>query len=386
MRTTKKTDRVYFHILRGLETGRYRIGERIPTERDMANQFKVSRPTATNAIRRLVRAKLVSRTIREGSVVIDVPTQKPLVFGAIILDQARRPDESIFSVVAHEISRRAAEGHSIVMLRDPSRIEQPNDPDLFARYLAAANEFINRKVDGVFLMPQLILPNQHVSTTADIAKHFAEVGIPVVLIDGDVVRYPERSCFDLVGIDNFYSGLTLARHFLKRGCRKIDFFAISMRHPTQEARIAGYMKAMEEHGIRRDAGALHYGDLLNGDFVLETLRQRQPEAVLVVNDFQAAAVMRQALQAKIKVPEDLCIGSFDDLPMSVHLPIPLTTIRQPVIGMGTSAYQVMLQRINDPGMPPVHIAVKDELIIRASSDFRLRSSRTVTHKGHLPVQ
>lgn len=367
MRVSKKSDRVYFYILRGLEAGRYRIGERIPTERDLADQFKLSRPTVSGAIRRLVRANLICRTRQKGSVVVKVPPTRPLVFGLVILDQHRRPDESIFKIVIEEIFRRAADEHSIVTLQDPSWGEDPNDPGLFLRYRAATTEFIKQKADGVFLMPQLILPDQYVSATAGIAEELERASIPVVLIDGDVVRYPERSQFDWVGIDNFHSGFTMAKHFIRSGCRKIDFFAITTRHPTQEARIAGYMKALEDYGIRPDGRGVHYGNLLNGEFVLATLRKRRPEAVIVVNDFQAASVMRQALRAGITIPEDMRIGSFDDLPLAGHLPVPLTTIRQPVAAMGAAAYRVMLQRISCPEMPPVHLELKGELIIRASS-------------------
>ncbi len=367
MRTAKKANRVYAYLLRGLETGRYRVGERIPTERELAEQFKVTRPTVAGAIEHLVRMKLIRRLSRTGSMVINIPPSKPLAFGVIILDQARRPEESIFSIMAQEIKRRAVAEHSIVIFRDPSRLEDPNDPDLFVRYRAVTDEFIRQRLDGVLLMPQLILPNQYVSTTTGIAEKFNEVGIPVILMDGDVVRYPDRSHFDLVGIDNFYSGFILARHFLKSGCRKIDFFAITTRHPTQEARIAGYMKALEDQGIRPDDRGIHYGNLLDDDFVLEVLRRRRPEAALVVNDFQAASIMRVALQAGIKVPENLRIGSFDDLPIACHLPVPLTTVRQPVAGMGVCAYRAMRQRIDNPGLPPIHIELKGELIVRASS-------------------
>jgi LacI family transcriptional regulator len=367
LRVNKKADRVYYYLLRGLETGRYRIGDRIPTERDLAAQFALSRPTVSGAIKRLAHAKLIGPTQRKGSVVLKLPPARPLIFGFVVLDQNRRPDESIFSVLAKEMLRRAAAEHSFIALHDPSRGEDPGDPGLFVRYRTVATEFIKQKVDGVFLMPQLILPDQYVSATTGIAEEIEKASIPVVLIDGDVVRYPDRSHFDWVGIDNFHSGFIMAKHFIRLGCRRIDFFAITTRHSTQEARIAGYLKALEDQGIRPDADGIHHGDLLNGDFATEVLRHRRPEAVIVVNDFQGASVMRQATQAGIKIPGQLRVGSFDDLPMARTLPVPLTTIRQPVAGMAEAAYRTMLQRISAPGLPPLHIELKGELIIRASS-------------------
>ena len=378
MRTAKKATDVYAYVLRGIETGKFRIGDRIPSERDLAIQFSVSRPTITAAIQRLVGENLIRRSRNAGSVVLKAPPRKSLTFGAILLGLSRQhEEETIFSAVGNEILHRASMEHSMVLLQDPSWLEYPRDPGLTQRYTAIISQFIERKVAGVFLTPQWILPEQYVSMTGGVVEELAQAAIPVVLIDGDLVRYPARSRFDLVGIDNFHSGYILTEHFLKLGCRKIDFFAIAMRHPTQEARIAGYLKAMEVHGLRPDPASIHYGNLLGGDFVVATLRRRHPEAVLVVNDFRAAALMRMALAAGIKVPQEVRIGGFDDLPMSSHLSVPLTTIRQPAAGIGAIALHTMLQRINEPQLPPMHVELSAELIVRASSGSPIVHARTL---------
>lgn len=320
---------------------------------------------------------MIRRSRNAGSIVMKAPARKSLTFGAILLGLNRQhQEETIFSTVGNEIVHRAGMEHSMVLLQDPSWLEYPGDPGLTERYGAIASQFIARKVAGVFLTPQWILPEQYLSTTAGVVEELAQAAIPVVLVDGDIVRYPARSRFDLVGIDNFHSGYLLAEHFLKLGCRKIDFFAIAMRHPTQEARIAGYLKAMESHGLHPDPAGVHYGDLLGGDFVVTTLRRRRPEAVLVVNDFRAASVMRMALAAKFKIPQEIRIGGFDDLPMACHLSVPLTTIRQPAAGIGAIALHTMHQRINEPQLPPMHIEVTAELIVRASSGSPLVHTRT----------
>ena len=380
MRIAKKAHDVYAYLLRGIETGRFRIGERIPAERDLAIQFKVSRPTITAAIQRLVRENIIRRSRNAGSIVMKAPARKSLTFGAILLGLNRQhQEETIFSAVGNEIVHRAGMEHSMVLLQDPSWLEFPGDSGLAGRYEAITSQFIARKVAGVFLMPQFILSGQYVSITTGVVEKLEEASIPVVLIDGDIVRYPARSRFDLVGIDNFHSGYILTEHFLKLGCRKIDFFAMAMRHPTQEARIAGYLKAMEAHGLHSDPAGIHYGDLLGGDFVVETLRRRHPEAVLVVNDFRAASVMRMALAAGIKVPQEVRIGGFDDLPMASHLSVPLTTIRQPAAGIGAIAFHLMLQRINEPQLPPMHIELSSELIVRASSSSPVAAARLTDH-------
>ncbi len=381
MRTAKKANVVYSYLLHGIEAGKFRIGERIPAERDLAAQFNLARPTVTAAIRRLVKENMIRRGRRTGSVVMNLPPRKSRTFGAIIMGLVRQPQEqSIFNAVGNAISYCAASDHSVVLLQDPSWGDDPKMPGMAERYRSITDQFIARKVDGVFLMPQWIMPDQQISASAEIAEKLEHAAIPVVLIDADIVRYPARSHFDLVGIDNFHSGYILATHFLKLGCRKIDFFALATRHPTQEARIAGYLNAMETFGLHPDAACIHHGNLLDGGFVLPILHQRRPEAILVANDLRAAAIMRLVLQDGIKVPDELRIGGFDDMPLAAHLSVPLTTIRQPAVSIGSIAYHTLLKRINDPGLAPMHTDLNSELVVRASSGTRVathaRTDRT----------
>ncbi len=373
MRAARKTNELYVYLRGCIENGRFRIGERIPTERDLAARFKLSRPTVAAAINRLVKENIVRRTHKEGSVVMNLPPRKSLTFGAIILGLARHGrEDTIFSAIGNEISHCASVDRSVVLLQDPSWGDEADDPGMADRYRFMVDQFIARKVAGAFLMPQWILPDQHISATAGLVEKLLQASIPVVLIDGDIIRYPARSRLDLIGIDNFHSGYILAEHILKLGCRKIDFFGLATRHPTQEARIAGYLKAMEVHGLRPDVAAVHYGNLLGGDFVVQTLRRRRPDAILVANDFRAVSVMRMAREAGIQIPDQLRIGSFDDIPLSAHLPVPLTTIRQPAAGIGMAAYQIMLQRINTPGLAPMHVQLSSDLVVRESCGCRIR--------------
>ena len=353
-----------------METGRYRLGDRLPPERHLAEMFQLSRPTVSHAVQKLVAEKLIRRTGRDGTLVTDLPPQKPMLYGLLILDQGRPTESSIFTLMAREILRCAEMAGAGVMQHDPSTCEDPRDPSLLPRYESIVRQFIHRGVDGVLMMPQIILPDQYVSATASIMDELKRAEIPAVLIDSDIVRYPDRSEFDWVGIDNFSAGYALARHFLKLGCRKIDFFAIDTRHPTQEARIAGYLRAMEDFNIRWDADNIHHCNTSEKEHLAEILRRRRPDAILVVNDFQAALIIRYALGAGIAIPGAMRVGSFDDLPMAGRPPVPLTTVRQPMVGLGAAAYWMLVRRINNPELPPMHVELNGELVIRDSSGTR----------------
>jgi LacI family transcriptional regulator len=368
VRPSKKANQLYEFIRRGIETGKFRINERIPTERELATQFGMSRPTASGAIQRLVKENIIRRNGKAGSIVIAAPPRPSLTFGAILIGLAtQHREETVCDTIGKELSRRAALDKSFVLLQDPSWSEDPGESGVSSRYRAIADEFLNRRVSGVFLMPQEILADQFISPTASVVQDFQAAGIPVILIDRDIVRYPELSRIDLVGIDNFEAAFALTRHFIEMGCRRLIFLAHTSRVPTQESRIDGYLRALGAGGLRAEPGTVCRGNLFDREFVVETLRRRRPDAAVVVSDSRAASVMRFALDCGIDIPHELRLGSFDDLPMSSHLPVPLTTIRQPAAGVAAVAMRTMLQRIDEPQLPPVHAELHGELIIRESS-------------------
>ncbi len=373
MRKAKESDAVYQYVRRAIQTGKFRVGDRIPTERELAADFKLSRPTISRAIRRLVEEGVISRNGKGGSVVKATPSKESLTFGAILWGLSRQhQEESPFGAAGNEILYRASLENWSVLLHDPTWSDDPIEAGLTSRYNSIARDLIARRVAGLFLMPQEILADQSVSASSAVVDDFKEAEIPVVLIDRDIVRFPARSSLDLVGIDNFGAGFALADHFIKLGCRRIDFLAYHTRVPTQESRIAGYQRALEFHGIKCDPAAIHHGNLFDREFVIATLRRRRPEAVLVVSDSRAAHVMHFAIEAGIKVPSDLRIGSFDDLASAALLPVPLTTMRQPAAGLGYLAYRTMLQRMEEPKLPPIRTELTCELIVRASSGVPLR--------------
>lgn len=375
MRKPKESTAVYQYVRRAIETGRFRVGERIPTERELAADFGLSRPTVSRAIRRLVSEGIILRNGKAGSVVKAAPPRESLTFGAVLWGLSRQhQEESPFGAAGNEILYRASLANWSVLLHDPTWSDDPTEAGLTSRYNGIARDLISRSVAGVFLMPQEILADQTVSASSAVVDDFREAGIPVILIDRDIVRFPARSKLDLVGVDNFGAGFTLTEHFIKLGCRKIDFMAFTTRVPTQESRIAGYQRALEFYGVKTDPGGVHHGNLFDKDFVVPILKRRRPDAVIVVSDSRAAHVMRFALEAGIKIPVDLRIGSFDNLASAALLPVPLTTMRQPAAGLGYLAFRTMVQRLEEPELPPIRSELTCDLIVRDSSGAPLRVS------------
>jgi len=77
-----------------------------------------------------------------------------------------------------------------------------------------------------------------------IARALDEANIPTVLLDRDIVIFPERSKYDLVGIDNHRAGYVLAEYLLRTGSRRVAFLASPFSAHTVDARIGGYKEAL----------------------------------------------------------------------------------------------------------------------------------------------
>ena len=108
-----------------------------------------------------------------------------------------------------------------------------------------------------------------------IAENLSAANIPIVLIDRDIVMFPERSRFDLVGIDNIRAGYLMTRHLIHLGCKKVDFLDRPGFAPTAYQRIFGYEKALQESGIFPEGDWVHMGDPGDAKFVDRICTEKQ---------------------------------------------------------------------------------------------------------------
>jgi len=236
-------------------------------------------------------------------------------------------------------------------------------------------QYVERKVSGVFFAP-LELTGDKDRINERIAELFVASNIPVVLLDRDVVPYPERSVHDLVGIDNRRAGYRVTEHLLKLGARRVAFASLRHAASTVDARLAGYREALHVHGaeiasrfvIRFEAG--DSGPLL-------ALMADEPDAIVCANDRTAGLVMQVLLTQGYDIPGDVRLVGIDDVRYASLLPVPLTTLRQPCRDIGVAAMAAMLDRIARPDLPTRDILLHPTLIIRRSCGA-LQSSATAT--------
>ncbi|MGW4644389.1 LacI family DNA-binding transcriptional regulator [Sphaerisporangium sp. NPDC004334] len=191
--------------------------------------------------------------------------------------------------------------------------------------------------------------------------------IPVVLVDpaGAPNRVPS------VGAGNWSGGLAATRHLLDLGHRRIAIITGAPHVLSSRARLDGYRAAMDAAGVPVDPALV-----VAGDFdVAEGLAHARallalpdpPTAVFAGNDATAVGVYQAADQAGVRIPHDLSVVGFDDLPMAQWLVPPLTTIRQPLTDMAAAATG-MLVALMDGGRPPqTRLEFTTQLVTRRST-------------------
>jgi GntR family transcriptional regulator of arabinose operon len=352
---------IYEQLLREIQTGVYKVGERLPSEAVLCERFEASRITVAKAFQSLQRDGLVTRRPGSGTYVEKPPSQETsLQFGVLVPDFGTT---DIFEPICQGILRSpSARSHSLTW---GSSISGAENKQQAAEYLC--QQYISQQVAGVFFAPTEYAEKQDESNHRLISM-LERAGIPVVLLDRDFEHYPDRSNYDLVGIDNHRAGYVLTRHLLQAGAKRIVFAMRRHSASTVEARAAGYREAL--YSLQQDARPVVFDmDFSRPGDIEEMLAREKPDGIVCANDVTAAHLMRTMVALGVRIPQDVRMAGVDDVSYAKFLPTPLTTLRQNCGEIGAVAMSTMLDRLNLPNHPVRDVLVRCDLIVRASSGF-----------------
>jgi len=208
-------------------------------------------------------------------------------------------------------------------------------------------------------------PNQE-AVNLRITEALSAAGIPIVLVDRCICRYPDRSRYDLVGIDNRRAGFTLTRHLLAAGCRRIVFASRPGAAPTVDARRSGYRDALWSAGLQSLEPLPVELDGDRGLMLKKFLKATRPDGITCANDLTAATLMHDLLKLGIRIPDEIKMVGINDVKYAGFLPVPLTTLHQPCQDLGAEAMNVMLDRLQRPHVPARDVVLNCELVVRQS--------------------
>lgn len=207
-----------------------------------------------------------------------------------------------------------------------------------------------------------ILPKESTYFDALTASH-----VPVVLIDqrGSLTNLPS------VSVDNYGGARLAVEHLVSLGHRRIAFISGDETIEGVRDRRRAYEDTLDRFGLARDPALMVAGDLSQMTAFEAAARllqlEKRPTAIFAVNDLSAIGAMAAIREADLRVPSDISVIGFDDIPMSSQVHPALTTVRQPFEKMARSAVNTLLANIEGTEAPSARLVLPTELIIRHST-------------------
>jgi DNA-binding LacI/PurR family transcriptional regulator len=190
--------------------------------------------------------------------------------------------------------------------------------------------------------------------------------IPVVAVD----RTPRGFQVDLVRSNNQEAMREATRHLLSHGYKEIGFINGPTQISVARERLAGYCDALREASLtprdslvihsdfRQEGGHAAMGQLLS--------LAKPPRAVLMANNLMALGALQAIHERGLRIPDEVAVLGFDDMPWATSLRPPLTAVAQPAEEIGRTAAQLLLDRLKDPARMVRQVILPAILVVRAS--------------------
>ncbi|MDP9466028.1 MAG: LacI family DNA-binding transcriptional regulator [Actinomycetota bacterium] len=217
-----------------------------------------------------------------------------------------------------------------------------------------------RASDGVILVTTALDPDLH--------AELRRLHVPAVVVDPAGV--PDLDV-PTIGATNWAGGVSATEHLTRLGHRRIGFVAGRPGLWCSRARLDGYRAGLEAVGIAVDPELLVQGDFdyasgFEGATRLLALDDR-PTAVFAASDQMALGVYEAVRKRGLRVPEDVSVVGFDDLPQACWSSPPLTTVRQPLAEMGMLAVRTVLRLLNGENLESAKVELATEVVVREST-------------------
>lgn len=372
-RTSPCYTKVRDWLLGHISTEQLGPGDRIPSERVLADALKLSRPTIARAVAELVERGVLMREQRSGTFVGKraEPTRQLNVrtIGIMMPWVTQDDDGKITASVSHDIihlPHRRESMHLEIMHGALSVLNQHG-----CRFLILANNDIQdgtqvlgrlseEKLDGLLAIPQDAFANELLYEATQ------NTGTALVFID----RYCPNVKADRVVTDNLSGAKAAVKSLIDKGHRRIAMFTDFGAATSVQERQQGYREALEEAGLQYDEDIVCGPQIARFgwwrlDFALEHCRSLpQPvTAVFCMNDTSVLATLDAAIGLGVSIPHDLEVAGFFDDHVTHEIGAHFTRVRQDTRRMGRIAAEMLMERISGTAPDELrHIVIPAQLI------------------------
>ncbi|WP_377644920.1 LacI family DNA-binding transcriptional regulator [Oryzobacter terrae] len=324
-----------------------------PTMADVARRAGVSHQTVSRVLNAPQTVSAATR-LRVNQAVSDLGYRRNSVARALASGHTR-----VIGVVVDELAFHGP-ASTVVAVAEAARQAgyvislDPQDTMSTDNVSAALERHVDRAVEAV------VVVSAH--GWAGIDSSVADVAIPVVSVDGAL-----GGATASVGVDQRAGATIATRHLVELGHRHIAHVAGPADWPQAVERRAAFLAALQAHGLGP-------GPVLDGDWsarsghqAMHRLLGQHPEltAVVVANDQMAVGAYRAIAQSGRRVPDDISVVGFDNIPEAGFLSPPLTTVQQDFSALGREAVRLVLAAL--AGEPCPSRLIPPRLVVRSST-------------------
>jgi len=342
--------------------GKYPPDKPLPSEPALARRFKVARGTVRLALGELRHKGVVVSRRGAGTYIRERKGSGRL--GLLIPDNSAA---QIFQGFSRQFSVLGQRHGYVFILGD---IENGCPSKRVRAVKLMVRNFIRQQVEGVIFRP--LIDERMLRANREIVKTLNAAGIPVVLLDSDIVESPARSRCDLVGINNVEVGRRIGDYLVSIGRQRIAFLmnghfmgpSVNWRN-----RMFGLMGAVISAGLKWSKKNVIVARPDDIDGVRSFFTSGMPpDAIVCGNDEEAAVLMLTLAALGKRIPDDVAVVGFDDVLCAQFCTPKLTTIHQPIELIAEIALGFLVSRIADSSMPARSVTIDSPLIRRGSTE------------------
>lgn len=202
--------------------------------------------------------------------------------------------------------------------------------------------------------------------------YLLEDGIPFVVVG----RYPHERV-NYVDVDNLNGARMAVEHLLRLGHERVATITGPLNMCAGQDRLEGYRQALISRGLPIDESLIAEGDFTEqgGRMAMQRLLPQRPTALFAASDMMAVGAIKVIRDAGLRIPDDIAVVGFDDIPLASMVDPPLTTVRQPIEQAGSMAVELLMSLLENPRGGTIHrVVLPTELIVRASCGVQSRQS------------
>ncbi len=325
-----------------------------PSLTQIMRRFGISRPSAVRCVAKLKEEGLVKPVKGAGTFV----SKQNRKIGLAVPGSA---DSEFFIAIMNGLVANCDRYDMELVVGDPFPKHRQHRAQLAVQL---AKYFVNRKVAGVIMQPVGFYADSK-RVNKIIADTLEKAGIPLVLIDYDIVPPPVRSGHDLVSINNFDAGRRVAEHLVSSGARRIACLRRKLSAESVWTRFAGVEAFVRRDG-RAEFGTIE-GEPDDVGVVEAGLARLRPDAIVCSNDQAAATLAVTLAKLGVSIPRDVMLAGFDDVRVAQTMTPKLTTIHQPCPDLASIAFRTLLERIAKPQLAAREIMLDAPLVVREST-------------------